>query len=131
MTAYLATSRPTAVNLFWALDRMKAAAGKLVGRPPTEIAACLLKEARAIHDEDRAMCRAIGEHGAKLLADGQGVLTHCNAGGLATSEYGTALAVFFMAAEQGKRLAIYADETRPLLQARGSRPGSCKTPALM
>ena len=62
------------------------------------------------------MCRAIGEHGAKLLADGQGVLTHCNAGGLATSEYGTALAVFFMAAEQGKRLSVYADETRPLLQ---------------
>ncbi len=65
---------------------------------------CLLQEARAIHEEDRAMCRAIGEHGAKLLADGQGVLTHCNAGGLATAEYGTALAVFFMAAEQGKRL---------------------------
>jgi methylthioribose-1-phosphate isomerase len=116
VTAYLATSRPTAVNLFWALDRMKTAAGKLRGRPPGEIAAELLKEARAIHEEDRAMCRAIGEHGAKLLADGQGVLTHCNAGGLATAEYGTALAVFFMAAEQGKRLAIYADETRPLLQ---------------
>jgi len=116
VTAYLATSRPTAVNLFWALDRMKSAAGKLRGRPPATIAAYLLREARAIHEEDRAMCRAIGEHGAKLLADGQGVLTHCNAGGLATSEYGTALALFFMAAEQGKRLKIYADETRPLLQ---------------
>jgi len=116
VAAYLATSRPTAVNLFWALERMKSAAGKLHGRPPAEIAARLLQEARAIHEEDRAMCRAIGEHGAKLLADGQGVLTHCNAGGLATAEYGTALAVFFMAAEQGKRLSIYADETRPLLQ---------------
>jgi len=116
VAAYLATSRPTAVNLFWALERMKTAAGKLHGRPPEEIAACLLQEARAIHEEDRAMCRAIGEHGAKLLADGQGVLTHCNAGGLATAEYGTALAVFFVAAEQGKRLSIYADETRPLLQ---------------
>ena len=116
VTVYLATSRPTAVNLFWALDRMKAAADKLRGRPSAEIAACLLDEARAIHEEDRAMCRAIGQHGAKLLADGQGVLTHCNAGGLATAEYGTALAVFFSAAEQGKRLQVYADETRPLLQ---------------
>jgi methylthioribose-1-phosphate isomerase len=116
VTTYLATSRPTAVNLFWALDRMKNAAESCRSRPPAAITACLLKEARKIHDEDRAMCRAIGEHGAKLLADGQGVLTHCNAGGLATSEYGTALAVFFMAAEQGKRLAVYADETRPLLQ---------------
>ena len=116
VTAYLATSRPTAVNLFWALDRMKSAAGKLHGKPPGEITAALLHEARTIHEEDRAMRRAIGEHGAKLLADGQGVLTHCNAGGLATSEYGTALAVFFMAAEQGKRLVVYADETRPLLQ---------------
>jgi methylthioribose-1-phosphate isomerase len=116
VTAYLATSRPTAVNLFWALDRMKSAAESCRKHPPASITACLLKEARKIHDEDRAMCRAIGEHGAKLLADGQGVLTHCNAGGLATSEYGTALAVFFMAAEQGKRLAVYADETRPLLQ---------------
>jgi methylthioribose-1-phosphate isomerase len=116
VTAYLATSRPTAVNLFWALDRMKSAANSCRKHPPASITACLLKEARKIHDEDRAMCRAIGEHGAKLLTDGQGVLTHCNAGGLATSEYGTALAVFFMAAEQGKRLAVYADETRPLLQ---------------
>ncbi len=116
VAAYLATSRPTAVNLFWALDRMKAKAETLRGKPTTEIAARLLDEARAIHEQDRAMCRAIGEHGAKLLADGQGVLTHCNAGGLATAEYGTALAVFFIAAEQGKRLSIYADETRPLLQ---------------
>jgi methylthioribose-1-phosphate isomerase len=116
VAAYLATSRPTAVNLFWALERMKTAANSCRGKPCKSIAACLLHEARKIHEEDRAMCRAIGEHGAKLLSDGQGVLTHCNAGGLATAEYGTALAVFFMAAEQGKRLAVYADETRPLLQ---------------
>jgi methylthioribose-1-phosphate isomerase len=113
---YLATSRPTAVNLFWALDRLKGKASQVRGRPPVEIAATLLAEAQAIHDEDRQMCRAIGRHGAELLADGQGVLTHCNAGGLATSDYGTALAVFFAASEAGKRLQVYADETRPLLQ---------------
>jgi methylthioribose-1-phosphate isomerase len=112
----LATSRPTAVNLFWALERMKRAAERFRGRPTAEIAAALLAEARAIHEEDRQMCRAIGRHGAKLLRDGQGVLTHCNAGGLATSDYGTALAVFFAAAESGKTLHVYADETRPLLQ---------------
>jgi methylthioribose-1-phosphate isomerase len=76
----------------------------------------LLAEARAIHEEDRQMCRAIGRHGADLLRDSQGVLTHCNAGGLATADYGTALAVFFAAAESGKTLHVYADETRPLLQ---------------
>lgn len=113
---YLATSRPTAVNLFWALDRMKKAAQRLRGKPTREIAAALLAEALAIHEEDRQMCRAIGRHGAALLTDGQGVLTHCNAGGLATSDYGTALALFFAAAESGKTLHIYADETRPLLQ---------------
>ncbi len=112
----LATSRPTAVNLFWALERMKQAAQRFRGRPSAEIAAALLAEARTIHEEDRQMCRAIGRHGAALLRDGQGVLTHCNAGGLATSDYGTALAVFFAAAEAGKTLHVYADETRPLLQ---------------
>jgi len=114
--AYLATSRPTAVNLFWALKRMQAQAESLRGRPTAEIAAALLDEARTIHEEDRLMCRAIGRHGAALLRDGQGVLTHCNAGGLATSDYGTALAVFFAAAESGKTLHVYVDETRPLLQ---------------
>ena len=113
---YLATSRPTAVNLFWALKRLDEKARGMRGRPPAEIAAALLAEAQAIHEEDRQMCRAIGRHGAELLADGQGVLTHCNAGGLATSDYGTALAVFFAAAESGKCLHVYADETRPLLQ---------------
>jgi methylthioribose-1-phosphate isomerase len=113
---YLATSRPTAVNLFWALERMKQAALRLRNHRSEAIAAALLAEAQAIHEEDRQMCRAIGRHGAELLRDGQGVLTHCNAGGLATSDYGTALAVFFAAAEAGKTLHVYADETRPLLQ---------------
>ncbi|REK06753.1 MAG: S-methyl-5-thioribose-1-phosphate isomerase [Planctomycetota bacterium] len=117
VTTYLASSRPTAVNLFWALDRMKRCAEALRGEASlSEIRQKLLDEARAIEAEDRQMCRAIGRYGAELLADGQGVLTHCNAGGLATADYGTALAVFFAAAESGKRLHVYADETRPLLQ---------------
>jgi len=115
--ARLAESRPTAVNLFWALERMRRSAAALRGTmPPGAISGRLLAEAQAIHDEDRAMCRAIGRYGAELLSDGCGVLTHCNAGGLATSEYGTALAVFFAAQEAGKTLHVYADETRPLLQ---------------
>ncbi|MEX0675497.1 MAG: S-methyl-5-thioribose-1-phosphate isomerase [Pirellulales bacterium] len=117
VAGYLATSRPTAVNLFWALDRMKSVAHRLRGKAATrEILDALVAEARAIEDEDRRICRQIGRHGAALLADGQGVLTHCNAGGLATADYGTALAVFFAASEAGKRLHVYADETRPLLQ---------------
>jgi methylthioribose-1-phosphate isomerase len=95
---------------------MEAKADSLRGRPTREIAESLLAEAHAIHEEDRQMCRAIGRHGAELLRDGQGVLTHCNAGGLATSDYGTALAVLFSAAESGKNLQVFADETRPLLQ---------------
>ncbi len=113
---YLATSRPTAVNLFWALERMKRTAEQLHGRPSAEIAAALLAEAHAIYEEDRRMCRAMGRHGAELFADGNGVLTHCNAGGLATADYGTALAAIFTAAEAGKTLHVFADETRPLLQ---------------
>ena len=113
---YLASSRPTAVNLFWAIQRMKDRAAGLRGSPPAEIAETLLAEAHAICEEDRRTCRAIGRHGADLLEDGQGVLTHCNAGGLATADYGTALAVIFAAAESGKRLHVYVDETRPLLQ---------------
>ncbi len=118
VSKYLASSRPTAVNLFWALDRMRAAADKLrlQSEWPRDILEGLLREAHAIVEEDRHVCRAIGRHGAALLTDGQGVLTHCNAGGLATADYGTALAVFFSAHESGKRLHVYADETRPLLQ---------------
>ncbi len=117
VTDYLAGSRPTAVNLFWALNRLKDKSQSLRGKAsPGEIATSLLAEARAIHEEDRQICRQIGRHGAQLIHDGQGVLTHCNAGGLATADYGTALAVFFAAAESGKRIHVYADETRPLLQ---------------
>jgi methylthioribose-1-phosphate isomerase len=89
---------------------------KSEGLSPAEIQAALLREAKAIHEEDRQMCRAIGQHGATLLQDGEGVLTHCNAGGLATAEYGTALSAIFTAHEAGKRLHVFADETRPLLQ---------------
>jgi methylthioribose-1-phosphate isomerase len=113
---YLASSRPTAVNLFWALTRMKRAAEAKRNEPPSVILRHLLAEACAIHDEDRAMCRAIGRHGAALLRDGCGVLTHCNAGGLATAEYGTALSMMFTAQDQGKKLHVFVDETRPLLQ---------------
>lgn len=113
---YLATSRPTAVNLFWALDRMRRVAVTLTGQPAPRMAARLLEEARAIHREDAEMCHAIGRHGAALVNEGDGLLTHCNAGGLATAEYGTALSVFFTAHDQGKRIRVYADETRPLLQ---------------
>jgi methylthioribose-1-phosphate isomerase len=120
VVAYLASSRPTAVNLFWALERMKAKAASLKGKQkPMEIHEALLAEARRIHEDDRAICRAIGRYGAELLKDRMGVLTHCNAGGLATSEYGTALSVIFTSQDQGKRLHVFVDETRPLLQ--GSR----------
>jgi methylthioribose-1-phosphate isomerase len=113
---YLATSRPTAVNLFWALDRMRRVAADCGDRPPEALKQCLLDEAQAIWEEDRALCRRIGQHGAELLKDGDTVLTHCNAGGLATADYGTALAVIYAAQEQGKNIRVYADETRPLLQ---------------
>jgi methylthioribose-1-phosphate isomerase len=116
---YLATSRPTAVNLFWALDRMKATAQQYRGKGGRAIKEALLAEAKAIRDEDARMCRAIGDHGQHLVQEGCGVLTHCNAGGLATAEYGTALAPIYRAHELGRRFRVYADETRPLLQ--GSR----------
>ncbi len=115
-SAHLRTSRPTAVNLFWALDRMDRLADSLTNVSPAEFLDRLLAEAVAIHDEDRSMCRAIGRHGAELVEPNAGILTHCNAGGLATSDYGTALAVVFSAHEQGKPLHVFADETRPLLQ---------------
>jgi len=116
---YLATSRPTAANLFWALDRMRRRADGLRGRPLREMKETMLAEAQAIRREDAAICRAIGEMGQGLIPDGGTVLTHCNAGGLAASEYGTALAVMFCAHERGRRFRVYAGETRPLLQ--GSR----------
>lgn len=114
---YLASSRPTAVNLFWALGRMQKSAEQFRGEfSPIPVRRHLLAEAKRIDEEDRSMCRAIGKHGSALLRDGDGVLTHCNAGGLATSDYGTALAVMYSAHEQGKKLRVFADETRPLLQ---------------
>ncbi len=113
---YLRTSRPTAVNLFWALDRMEQAARNQAELPVAKIKDHLLEEARAIEEEDRLMCRAIGRIGAELIRDGAGVLTHCNAGGLATADYGTALAVMFAAHERGTSFRVFVDETRPLLQ---------------
>lgn len=112
---HLATSRPTAVNLFWALDRVWE---RLVADPSRDVAVLrtrVREEAIALLEEDRAAGRAIGEYGAELLRDGS-VLTHCNAGGLATSGYGTALAPIYVAHQRGMRLHVYADETRPLLQ---------------
>jgi len=115
--AYLASSRPTAVNLFWALDRMKAKAETLyTAASVAEIGERLFAEAKAIHEEDRHICRTIGRFGQELIKDGSTWLTHCNAGGLATADYGTALAVFFAATESGKKIHVFADETRPLLQ---------------
>ena len=117
---YLVSSRPTAVNLFWALNRMKAKAESLYAtKSVSEIREILFVEAQTIHEEDRYICRSIGRFGQELVKDGSTWLTHCNAGGLATADYGTALAVFFAATESGKKIQIYADETRPLLQ--GSR----------
>lgn len=116
---YLATSRPTAVNLFWALDRMKAKAETLAASGEANAAAmkaALLSEAKQIQAEDEATNRLIGEHALALLQDGFGVLTHCNAGGLATSKYGTALAPLYLAKERGLNLKVFADETRPVLQ---------------
>lgn len=115
---YLATSRPTAVNLFWALDRMKAKARELAsaGASGEAFYASMLDEAKRIQAEDEETNRRIGENALTLFKDGMGVLTHCNAGGLATSKYGTALAPFYLALEQGVQLKVYADETRPVLQ---------------
>src|SRR5262249_52792954 len=113
-----AAPRPTAVNLFWAIDRLKRtfAEGAQAGESPAELVNRLEREARAIHDEDVANCRAMGRHGAAMVPDGARVLTHCNAGALATAGYGSALGVIRAAVEQGKKIAVFADETRPFLQ---------------
>ncbi len=114
--AVLGSSRPTAVNLGWALERMQARARALGGAAPADVAAALLAEAHAILDEDVAANRTMGAHGAALLADGARVLTHCNAGALATAGHGTALGVLRSAVAAGKRISVLADETRPFLQ---------------
>ncbi len=113
---YLAGSRPTAVNLFWAIERMKNVALDNKALPVSQIKALLEAEAIAIQKEDEETCRRIGENGLTVLKDGMTVLTHCNAGRLATSKYGTALAPIYLAQEKGMGIKVYADETRPLLQ---------------
>ena len=116
VVTYLAGSRPTAVNLFWALDRMHRTANSVPNLTSPELLDRLLVEAKAIEHEDRAMCLAMARHGLPLLSGCKGVLTHCNTGGLATAGDGTALAVIFAAAARNPSLQVYADETRPLLQ---------------
>lgn len=113
---HLAATRPTAVNLFWALERMKRKLVELRNQPIVTIKAVLLAESQVILDEDVALCKAMGRHGAELIKHGQTVLTHCNAGALATAGYGTALGVIRAAWEQGKQIRVIADETRPVLQ---------------
>jgi len=112
----LAESRPTAVNLFWGLARMGDVASKSKSGGCDAMRAALLKEAVRIRDLDKNVCRRIGLHGAELIENGDVILTHCNAGGLATADYGTALACMFAAKEQGRTFEVFADETRPLLQ---------------
>lgn len=112
----LAATRPTAVNLFWALDRMKKVAADQDGKNVQQARERILQEAHTILEEDRSVCHAIGINGASLLRDGMTVLTHCNAGALATGGSGTALAIIYAAVQQGKRIRVFADETRPLLQ---------------
>jgi methylthioribose-1-phosphate isomerase len=116
LSALLASKRPTAVNLFWAIERMKRKFEELLPRGLSEVRAGILKEALSIHREDVEMCRRMGAHGEKLLADGARILTHCNAGALATAGYGTALGMMRAAVEAGKRISVFSDETRPFLQ---------------
>lgn len=113
---YLISSRPTAVNLSWAVRRMLSVVKKLEGKPISEIREAMLQESIAIHDEDIGMCTRISEYGLSLLHPGDGVLTHCNAGPLATSRYGTAIGPMLLGKERGIDFHVFADETRPLLQ---------------
>ena len=114
--ATLDATRPTAVNLFWATRRMKSLYQTLRGKPLDEIRAALVQEAKQVRLEDIEINRAMGRHGAPLVPDGKTVLTHCNAGALATAGYGTALGVIRAAVEMGKKIDVFADETRPFLQ---------------
>jgi methylthioribose-1-phosphate isomerase len=117
---YLASSRPTAVNLFWALDRVRQTAEQFIaGNPDAKMRTlreAVLAEANAIHQEDVEMCRRIGENGQKFITNDSGILTHCNAGALATAGQGTALSLMFEAHKKGRKFKVYANETRPLLQ---------------
>lgn len=112
----LAATRPTAVNLFWAIERMRRKLESLKGQPVSSIKQMLISESQSILEEDITLCKTMGRHGADLIRDGQTVLTHCNAGSLATAGYGTALGVIRSAWEQGKKINVIADETRPVLQ---------------
>lgn len=112
----IAATRPTAVNLFWAIDRVKGLVEGARSLPVPEIKELLVNEAVRMEQEDRDLCKRIGDAGKDLIADGETVLTHCNAGGLATAGYGTALGVIRAAVEQGKKIRVVADETRPLNQ---------------
>jgi methylthioribose-1-phosphate isomerase len=114
--ATLAATRPTAVNLFWAIDRMQRLYAGMAGQPVDEIRRRLVEEALLVREEDIAICRAIGHNGAALVPERKTVLTHCNAGALATAGYGTALGVIRAAVEAGKQIDVFADETRPFLQ---------------
>lgn len=113
---YINSSRPTAVNLSWALNRMESVVSKNSEKSISDILSLLEKECRAIHEEDIAMCRAISEYGLSLVKDGDGILTHCNAGPLATSRYGTGQGPILLGREKGMNFKVFADETRPLLQ---------------
>ncbi len=117
---YLASARPTAVNLFWALERVRQGADRFIANQPNaalqQLREIVLKEANAIYQEDVDMCRRIGQNGERFIKDGFAVLTHCNAGALATAGQGTALSVLFEAHKRGKKFKVYVDETRPLLQ---------------
>ncbi len=112
----LASARPTAVNLSWALERLEARLRREKGAAPVRLKAALKEEAEAIRAEDEQVCRSIGEHSLTLLKKGWGLLTHCNAGALATAAWGTATAPIYLGAQQGYGFKVYADETRPLLQ---------------
>lgn len=113
---YLASARPTAVNLFWALDRMEKRLVKEKRKSILEIKSDLKDEAEKIHSEDEWVCERIGEYGLSLLKPGMGLLTHCNAGTIATAKYGTALSPIYIGAQRGYDFKVFADETRPLLQ---------------
>ena len=121
---YLASSRPTAVNLFWALNRMEKVVLDNAGAGTALIKNLLREEALKIRDEDIQVCRSIGEHGLELIKDGDGILTHCNAGQLAAVRYGTALAPLHLGRQRGMNFRVYCDETRPLLQ--GARLSACE-----
>lgn len=113
---YLNCARPTAVNLSWALERMERIVKAGAGKTTAQIVEELGRECRAIHTEDMEMCRKISEYGLSLIKDGDGILTHCNAGPLATSKYGTAIGPILLGKERGMNFRVFADETRPLLQ---------------